>query len=285
MTETFSPATQEERTAATFGSRAAPDFARAHRHSRKVRFIKRALPLLLGGTAVAIVVVAVIQQLSIKIDLPFEVGTLHLSGTRLTMETPKLSGFTDDGRGYWVNAVTASQDLTNPDILDLTNIDARMELANKGWAGVKSKTGSVDTKKQIIWLNDGVDLSTGAGYSGRLANAVVNAKEGSVSTENPVVLTYRDARLVADRMTVTDRGSRAFFEGHVQVDFTMSDLSDRQKAQAPAAPAAQPAPQKSGNLAPQPKPAPAGNTTVAAKPAAATPAPAAAPPASTGAKR
>lgn len=282
MNQTVSPAAQDERTAATFGQRDAPDFARAHRHSRKVRFVKRALPLLLAGTAIAIVTVAVVQQLSLKIELPFEVGTLHLSGTRLTMETPKLSGFTDDGRGYWVNAVTASQDLTNPDILDLTNIDARMELANKGWAGVKSKTGSVDTKKQIIWLKDGVDLSSAAGYSGRLANAVVDAKEGSVATDNPVVLTFRDAKLVADRMTVTDRGSRAFFEGHVQLDFTMSGLSGQQGVPAvPAPPGPAPAGPQSGSLTP----AKTSPTTLAAKPAAAAPAPAAAPPASTGAKR
>lgn len=284
MDNTVSPAAQEGRTAATFGRRDAPDFVRARRHSGKVRFVKRALPLLLGGTAVAIVAVAVVQQLNIKIDLPFEIGALHLSGTRLTMETPKLSGFTDDGRGYWVNAVTASQDLTNPDILDLTNIDARMELANKGWAGVKSKTGSVDTKKQIIWLKDGVDLSTAAGYSGRLANAVVDAKEGSVSTDNPVLLTYRNAKLVADRMTVTDRGSRALFEGHVQLDFTMADFTDRQNDPAPP-PAAQPGGQQSGSLAPPSKPVPGPNTTVAAKPAAAAPAPAAGAPAPTGAKR
>lgn len=289
MNETVSPAAQTGRASATFGrSSSAPDFVRAHRHSRKVRFVKRVLPVLLGGTLIALVGVSVLQQMNIKIELPFELGALHLSGTRLTMEVPKLSGFTDDGRGYWVNAASASQDLTNPDILELTDIDARLELANKGWAGVKSKTGAVDTKRQVIWLKDGVDLSTAAGYSGRLADAEVDAKAGSVATGNPVVLTYKDGKLTADRMTVKDRGSYAFFEGHVQLDFRMSDMPDRQNPPvAPGAPPTSPAMvpaggQQSGALqmTPQRGTVPV-NTTVASKPGSA-PTAATAP---TGAKR
>jgi len=41
-----------------------------------------------------------------KMELPFSLGTLSLSGTRLTMEAPKLSGFTDDNRAYNITAET-----------------------------------------------------------------------------------------------------------------------------------------------------------------------------------
>lgn len=256
MTQTASPGSDARRTASTFGRREAPDFARAHRHSRFVRFVKRALPAALIIALVVLIALPIARQLTAVIELPFEVGSLHLSGTRLTMEVPKLSGFTDDGRAYRVNASTASQDLTNPDMLDLTDVDARMELANKNWATVKSPEGTVDTKRQIIWLRNGVDLASGSGYAGRMKDAEVDTKAGSVVTQNPVVLTYKDGKLVADRMTVTDRGNRAFFEGHVQLDFRMSDLPDRQNpppAAVPAAPAAAPLPPAG---APLPKPAP-----------------------------
>ncbi|MEW6255597.1 MAG: LPS export ABC transporter periplasmic protein LptC, partial [Pseudomonadota bacterium] len=244
MTQTASPDHDARRTATTFARRGAPDYARAHRHSRFVRFVKRALPAVLLLALVVLIALPIARQLTAVIELPFEVGSLHLSGTRLTMEVPKLSGFTDDGRAYRVNAATASQDLANPDILDLTEVDARMELANKNWASVKSPEGSVDTKRQIIWLRDGVDLASGSGYAGRMKDAEVDTKAGSVVTNNPVVLTYKDGKLVADRMTVTDRGNRAFFEGNVQLDFRMTDLPDRQTpppgaaAPVPAAPAA-----------------------------------------------
>lgn len=255
MTQTATPGHDAGRTASTFAQRGAPDFARAHRHSRFVRFVKRALPVTLFVALIVLIALPIARKLTAAIELPFEVGALHLSGTRLTMEVPKLSGFTDDGRAYRVNASTASQDLTNPDVLDLTDVDARMELANKNWASVKSPEGSVDTKRQVIWLRNGVDLASGSGYAGRMKDAEVDTKAGSVITQNPVVLTYKDGKLVADRMTVTDRGNRAFFEGHVQLDFRMTDLPDRQTpaqqpaahspaAPAPAAPAAHPAPAK-----------------------------------------
>lgn len=242
MTQTATTGPDARRTASTFARRGAPDFARAHRHSRFVRFVKRALPVTLFVALVVLIALPIARQLTAVIELPFEVGAMHLSGTRLTMEVPKLSGFTDDGRAYRVNASTASQDLTNPDVLDLTDVDARMELANKNWASVKSPEGSVDTKRQVIWLRNGVDLASGSGYAGRLKDAEVDTKAGSVVTNNPVVLTYKDGKLVADRMTVTERGNRAFFEGHVQLDFRMGDLPDRPPAAPPgAAPTAAPA--------------------------------------------
>ena len=48
-----------------------------------------------------------------------------VSGTKITMEAPKLTGFTRDNRAYTVTAEAASQDLTNPTVMELTGIVAR----------------------------------------------------------------------------------------------------------------------------------------------------------------
>ncbi|MFG1420206.1 hypothetical protein [Roseixanthobacter liquoris] len=244
MSEQPTPHRSAQPQVSTYGARALPDFRRAQRHSAFVRFVKRALPVGLIVALVAMIAFPLIAQLGMKIDLPFEVGAMHFSGTRLTMEKPKLSGFTDDNRAYTVNAATASQDLTNTDVLDLTQVSARMELANKGWATVKSATGTVDMKRQFIMLRGGVDLATNGGYAGVLKDADVDAKAGSLTTDKPVLLTYLDGRLVADRMKVFDRGTRAFFEGNVQLDFRLANLSTPAAPGAPAAasPAAVPVP-------------------------------------------
>jgi len=248
MTETVSTGAYR-RAGSPLGARRVADFRKAQRHSAMVRFVKRLLPVLLVGALVAMIAVPLIAQFGLTLALPFEVGAIRMSGTRVTMELPKLSGFTDDNRAYKVNAATASQDLTSPDLLDLTDISAQMELANKGWATVKSAKGTLDTKRQYIVLTDGVDLATNAGYAGHLKDAQVDAKGGTLVTDKPVVLTYRDGKLVADRMTVTDRGNHALFEGHVQLDFRMGDLPSRSTPQpapgagtgsAPTAPAVRP---------------------------------------------
>ncbi|MCL8381186.1 hypothetical protein [Xanthobacter aminoxidans] len=201
-----------------------PDFTKARRHSARVRWIKRLVPVTIVVAVLGIGAVSILSRLKLSIDLPFDIGHLTLSGSRLTMELPKLSGFTDDNRGYRITAKTAVQDLTRPDVIELSDIEARLELADKGWASVNAKTGSFDTKKQFITLGDGVDLAMNGGYGGKLEDADVDIKAGTIATSHPVVFTYLDGKLVADRLDVTDRGARALFQGHVQLDFRMSNL-------------------------------------------------------------
>lgn len=246
------------RDAASFAPRATPDFNSARRHSARVRWIKRLLPVSIILATVVIGGVSLLSRLRLTIDLPFDIGHLTLSGSRLTMELPKLSGFTDDNRGYHVTAKTATQDLARPDVIDLTDVEARLELADKGWASVNAKVGSFDTKKQFITLGQGVDLSMAGGYAGRLQDADVDVKAGTISTPHAVEFTYLDGKLVADRLTVTDRGKRAMFEGNVQLDFRPSHLPGQTgtPGSAQARPAAD-APASVGEAKAAPLPAPA----------------------------
>ncbi|MGQ3676085.1 LPS export ABC transporter periplasmic protein LptC [Xanthobacter sp. TB0139] len=207
-----------------------PDFNAAARHSARVRWTKRLLPIAVGAAALAIGLSALLSRLDIAAKLPVDLGRLTLSGTRLTMEQPHLSGFTDDERGYSVTASSAEQDLKNPDYILLDSIEARIELAEKGWAQVNAKGGKLNIKSQEIFLNKGVDLAMNGGFGGHLKDAHINPKKGSLVTKKPVLLTYNDAKLVADRLTVSDSGDKAVFEGHVQVDFQPSKLNPPEQA-------------------------------------------------------
>lgn len=259
-----------------------PDFTKARRHSARVRWIKRLVPVTIIVAVLGIGAVSILSRLKLSIDLPFDIGHLTLSGSRLTMELPKLSGFTDDNRGYRITAKTAVQDLTRPDVIELSDIEARLELADKGWASVNAKTGSFDTKKQFITLGDGVDLAMNGGYGGKLEDADVDIKAGTIATAHPVVFTYLDGKLVADRLDVTDRGARALFQGHVQLDFRMSNLPGQKPDGANAAgsaPVASPvtAPARAADAASvshaaPPAPAATGTITVPPAPTPAAPA-------------
>lgn len=231
----------DRREAATFAPRPAPDFRSARRHSARVRWIKRLLPISIVAAVLGIGAVSILSQLKLSIELPFDIGHLTLSGSRLTMELPKLSGFTDDNRSYNVTAKTATQDITRPDVIDLTDVEARLEMADKGWTSVNAAVGSFDTKKQFITLGQGVDLAMNGGYGGHLQDAEVDVKSGTITTVHPVVFTYLDGKLVADRLSVTDRGKRAMFEGNVQLDFRPSGLPGAPKPAAATSPAATPA--------------------------------------------
>lgn len=269
----------DPREAATFSARAEPDFRQAQRHSRRVRVVRRILPFTVIVAVLLLGAGAVLARLKSGIDLPFDIGHLSLNGSRLTMDLPKLSGFTDDNRSYRVNAKTASQDLTRPDVIDLTDVDARMEMASNGWVSVNSRTGSFDTKRQLISLGNGVDLAMKDGYAGRLQDADIDVKAGTIVTSHPVVFTYLDGKLVADGLTVSDRGAKALFQGNVQLDFSIANLPGSQKgdgARSGAKPGSKPAAPKADAKGEAPRSdgaKPATQTVQAGQPAADTPLP------------
>lgn len=248
-----------------FASSSQPDFQAATRHGTRVRWIKRALPVIVIVTALGIGANAVISNVSTD-ELPsVDIGRLTLAGTSLTMELPNLSGFTDDERGYSVTAKTASQDLEKPDHLKLSGLEARMDLADDGWATLAADYGTVNIKSQVIYLSHNIKVAMNGGYGGLLRRATINVKKGQLESDMPVTFTYLDdAKLTADSLTVLESGDKAVFEGHVQVDFVPSKLREAASdtpsgkpattgaGQKPSAPAASPAPS-----APSSSPAPA----------------------------
>jgi len=218
--------------------RGAQDFRTARKHSGRVRFLKWALPagvlLVLGG----VLLVNYLNPFKLAVDLPFDLGRVSLSGTRVMMELPRLHGFTSDNRGYDVSAESASQDLAQPDKIDLAKITAKLELADQGWANLTAATGKYDTKTEQLVLGDGVRFDTSAGYGGTLAEAQIDVKGGRLVSDHPVELTYNDGKLTADRMEVTQKDSRALLTGNVSLYFKLPPESGKPKDGASSPPAA-----------------------------------------------
>src|SRR5574340_764819 len=71
-------------------------FRAARRHSRIVRTLRVALPLAVALAVLGIVAVTYFNPLRMLTRLPIDVGNLVVSGTRITMEQPRLTGFTRD---------------------------------------------------------------------------------------------------------------------------------------------------------------------------------------------
>lgn len=222
-------------------ARRAKLFKNARRHSRRVRFLRVALPL--GVVAALGVTVAInyLDPFTLAVDLPFDLGRVSLSGTQVKMEFPRLHGFTADNRGYDVSAFSASQDLTQPNRITLDKIEAKLELADKGWANLTAIGGSYDTKTENLTLDGGVIFDTSSGYGGRLKEAEIDVKGGTLVSKSPVELTYLDGKLTADTLEVSQKDSRALLVGNVQLDFKMP-APEKPETEKPATPAAVAAP-------------------------------------------
>ncbi len=76
----------------------------ALRHTRRVRFLRRALPAAILLCVSIIVIGSWLDPLRLLGELPIEFARLAISGSKLKIEAPKLSGYTIDGRAYSVTA-------------------------------------------------------------------------------------------------------------------------------------------------------------------------------------
>ena len=82
-----------------------------------------------------------LNPLRMLAKLPINIDNLVVSGTKVTMEQPRLSGFTSDARAYELTADTAAQDMTKPDIVELRNIRAKVEMQDKSSMELNAATG------------------------------------------------------------------------------------------------------------------------------------------------
>jgi len=190
-------------------------YGRAVRHSSRVRFLRRVLPVLAVLILGLAGFIAWLDPFRIVRDFPLDVMKLSIQGNKLVMDAPKLSGFTKDGRGYNVTATAAAQDLSKTNIVELEGVKANFALTNNGSTELTAVKGLYDAKADIVELTEGIVIRSTAGYEGRLQEARIEVKRGHVTTEKPVDILFNNGSLRADRMEVFDNGARAIFEGGV----------------------------------------------------------------------
>ena len=193
-------------------------FARARRHSRWVRFYKVAIPLgaVVGG--LAIVVVAFFNPFR-KIE-GLTVGPVSVSGTQVTMELPRLTGFKNDNRPYEVTASAATQDVRKPNFIELKDLRARLITDDQGnVARLEAATGILDTQKEQMELRKDVRVKTDAGQDVALRSAFVDFKAGTVVSNEDVTVTLANGVIQASGLEVSDSGKVFHFKGRVRTVF------------------------------------------------------------------
>jgi lipopolysaccharide export system protein LptC len=192
-------------------------FRAATRHSRMVRFFRRAIPVSLIVILLSIAAAAYFQPLRMIYKLPLDAGRLVVSGTKITMEAPHLAGFTRDGRPYDLTARAAAQDITNPGVLELKDVRAHVAMQDQAVIELRAAAGLYDTKADAIVLKTDVTLTSTAGYTVRLNEAKVDIKTNKIVSEMPVEVTLSNGTINANRLEVSDNGDTMRFENGVEV--------------------------------------------------------------------
>jgi len=200
-------------------------FRSARRHSRAVRILRIAIPLAVVLGFTGIFLITYFNPLRMLAKLPIDVGNLVVSGTKITMEHPRLSGFTGDARAYELSADAAKQDLTKPDLIELRNIRAKVQMQDKSTVEVSATAGIYDSKGETLKLDQNIVLSSSTGYRGRLSEAMIYIRKGNVVSERPVEVELLQGTLNANRLEISDSGDLVRFGGGVNMTLMLGDAA------------------------------------------------------------
>lgn len=190
----------------------------AGRHSLFVRVARIVLP---AGVVIGLAVVGLFnyfKPLQVFEKLPSVSGKLGVQGSKITMELPRIAGFTRDQRAYELNAETAVQDIAKPDVVELQKLRARMELQDKDVVTVTANSGTYNTKGDTVVLRDQVIVTSQQGYRALMREAAVEMKKGNVVSEQPVEITLPNGLLKANRLEIVDSGDVMRFGNGVVLD-------------------------------------------------------------------
>jgi lipopolysaccharide export system protein LptC len=197
-------------------------FAIAARHSRMVRVLRVAVPAVVGLAMAGVIAISIFNPFrALMKQLPIDIDNLVVSGTKITMESPHLSGFSPDQRPYELWAKTATQDLQDPDHVELKTLRAKILQEDRSTVTLDAHTGVFNTKAQLLDLRKDILLQSSSGYEARLSQALLDIGKGTVTSEERVDVKLLNGTLTADKLRITEKGALVRFEGHVVMNLTM----------------------------------------------------------------
>jgi lipopolysaccharide export system protein LptC len=201
-------------------------FYAARRHSRLVRMLRIAVPAAVVVTVIAVFLISYFNPLRYLAKLPINIGDLVVSGTKITMEHPHLSGFTRDARAYELSAEAAAQDLTKPDIVELHNIHAKLQMGDKSTVEMTATLGLYNSKGDMLKLDRNIDLSSSTGYAGHLTEATVDIRKGDVVSEKPVEVKLLQGVLNSNGLHIENSGDLVVFDGGVSMTLMLNQAAN-----------------------------------------------------------
>ena len=215
-------------------------YAAARRHSSFVRALRIVIP--------AIALMAVLVVGALMVFDPFgripglTVGPISFAGSKIAMERPKLTGFRKDNRAYEVTATAAFQDIRNPNVIELKELNARLATDEAGGtARLVAQEGVFDTGKEHLELRRDIRIWTEKGEEVLMRSASVDFKAGTAVSSEPVQVRTPTMQLDAATLDAADGGKVMAFVGRVHVTIVPGGQgSAAATADQPASPAAMP---------------------------------------------
>ena len=140
-------------------------------------------------------------------------GDLVVSGTKITMQQPRITGFTRDSRPYEFTAKAAAQDLTKPDLVDLQDMQGKVQMKDDSNVDVSAPSGVYNSKTEMLQLGRNTVVTSTSGYKVLIDNAMIDVHNTKLVTEDPVHVEMKEGVLDAQRMEILESGNVIRFDG------------------------------------------------------------------------
>lgn len=156
----------------------------------------------------------------------FSLDGFGLSGDKITMERPRLTGLRRDGKPFDVTAESGVQNPKTPNRTLLTNLDAKLRMADDSETRILGEHGFYDGDAQTLDLSGHVRIK-GANFTLLLKSAAMNFKTNLFRSDEPVRLELDNGFVEADAMSTTQDSDEISFVGNVKSTFNQPPAQDQ----------------------------------------------------------
>ncbi len=200
-------------------------FQAARSHSRRVRIVRVALPAAVIVLFTLFALWTWFNPMRLLLRLPDVGGELVISGTKITMQAPRVTGYTRDSRPYELSAKAAAQDLTRPDIVELNDLRAKFQNSDSVTTEIVARSGTFNSKQEVLELGNDTVVTSTSGYKVLLDKAVIDIRSHQLVTDYPVKVETQQGELRANSMQILESGGLVRFKD-VTMTFTVPPTGD-----------------------------------------------------------
>ncbi|MGQ0673339.1 MAG: LPS export ABC transporter periplasmic protein LptC [Hyphomicrobium sp.] len=184
-------------------------FRAAKRHSTMVRTLRVALPVM-SVTILGVYGLSLLKLSDLTDRLP-EVSIPDILPENLTMDNPHYEGFGKDGSSYEINARTAQQDLRNTSIIKLDAISGTLVDAERKKTVLEAARGVFNHTENVLELEQSIEIKSQTGMAAKLTQATVTAKEGLITSRQPVAVSFTGGTVTANALSLRHKTREVTF--------------------------------------------------------------------------
>jgi lipopolysaccharide export system protein LptC len=193
-------------------------FQAAARHSARVKNLRRAILAGAALTMAGLIWYSWFRTQQIG-DAHFSLESFGISGDKITMEHPRLTGLKRDGKPYDVTADMGVQNPKDPTHTVLTKLNAKLRMADDSDTRILGDSGTYDSNTQILDLSGNVHVK-GVNFDLSMRSASMNFKTNVFNSKEPVRLDFDSGWIEADSLSSTENSDQITFLGNVKSQFT-----------------------------------------------------------------